>query len=115
MHCHKIERVTQVIDNKAVAVLAVLPYRLSPTLILHLKAFLANQHNSEFKLMDCQRTSLASKESLNTNIVVKGALAINLGTSIHHPGDNMFYRTDSPDLLPRQCWEPISVFEPFGW
>jgi hypothetical protein len=45
MHCHKIERVTQVIDNKAVAVLAILPYRLSPTLIFHLKAFLANQHN----------------------------------------------------------------------
>ena len=33
--------------------------------------------------------------------------SINLGTSIHHPGDNMFYRTDSPDLLPRQRWEPI--------
>jgi hypothetical protein len=37
--------VTQVIDNKAVAVLAGLPYRLSPTLILHLKAFIANQLN----------------------------------------------------------------------
>ena len=45
MHCHKVERVTQVIDNKAVAVLAGLPYRLSPTLILHLKAFIANQLN----------------------------------------------------------------------
>ena len=45
MHCHKVEQVTQVIDNKAVAVLAGLPYRLSPTLILHLKAFIANQLN----------------------------------------------------------------------
>jgi hypothetical protein len=27
----------------------------------------------------------------------------------------MFYRTDSQDLLPRQCWEPISIFESFGW
>ena len=50
-----------------------------------------------------------------TNNVAKSALAINHGTSIHHPGDNMFYRTDPPDLLPRQCWEPISIFEPFGW
>ena len=153
MHCHKVERVTQVIDNKAVAVLAGLPYRLSPTLILHLKAFIANQLNHTaqstlhtavtpywsfykakpvlnkdpakaflpfgatvlIKLTDGQRTTLASKESLNTNNVAKSALAINLGTSIHHPGDNMFYRTDSPDLLPRQRWEPISIFEPFGW
>ena len=39
MHCHK------VIDNKAVAVLTGLPDRLSPTLILHFKAFIANQLN----------------------------------------------------------------------
>jgi hypothetical protein len=45
MHYHKVERVTQVIDNKAVAVLAGLPYRLSPTLILHLKAFIAKPLN----------------------------------------------------------------------
>ena len=67
------------------------------------------------KLTDGQRTTLASKESLNTNNIAKGALAINLGTSIHHPGDNMFYRTDSPDLLSRQRLEPISIFESFGW
>ena len=66
------------------------------------------------KLTEGQRMSLASKESLNTNNIAKGALAINLRT-IHHPGDNMFYRTDSPDLLSRQRWEPISIFELFGW
>jgi len=54
------------------------------------------------KLTDGQRTSLASKESLNTNNVAKGALAINLGSIIHHPGDSMFYRLESPDLLHRQ-------------
>jgi hypothetical protein len=150
MHCHKVERVTQVIDNKAVAVLAGLPYRLSPTLILRLspnqlnrttqstlhtavtpywsfytaqpvlnkdptKAFLPFGATVMIKLTDGQRTTLASKESFNTNNVAKSALSINLGTSIHHPGDNMFYRTDSPDLLPRQRWEPISIFEPFSW
>jgi hypothetical protein len=136
MHCHKVERVTQVIDNKAVAVLAGLPYRLSPTLILHLKAFIANQLNHTaqstlhtavtpywsfykakpvlnkdpakaflpfgatvlIKLTDGQRTTLASKESLNTNNVAKSALAINLGTSIHHPGDNMS-NTRHPSLV----------------
>jgi hypothetical protein len=117
MHCHKVERVTQVIDNKAVAILAGLSYRLSPTLILHLKAFIANQLNHTtqstlhtavipywsfykakpvlnkdpvkaflpfgatvmIKLTDGQRTTLASKESLNTNNVAKSALAIKLG------------------------------------
>jgi hypothetical protein len=45
MYCHKVERVTQVIDNKAVTVLTGLPDRLSPTLILHFKVFIANQLN----------------------------------------------------------------------
>jgi hypothetical protein len=142
MHCHKVERVTQVIDNKAVAVLAGLPFRLSPSLILHLKAFIANQLNNTAQstlhsaitpywsfykakpvlnkdpakaFLPFGATVMINLKSLNTNNVAKGALAINLGTSIHHPGDNMFYRTVSPDLLPRQRWKPISIFEPFGW
>lgn len=79
------------------------------------KAFLTFGAPALIKLTDGQRTAAASKQHLNTNNLHKGTLAINLGTSIHHPGDNMFFTPDSPTLLPRKRWEPVAIAEPFGW
>ena len=79
------------------------------------KAFLTFSAPAMIKLTDGQRTALASKQHLNTNNVHKGIMAINLGTSIHHPSDNMFFTSDSPSLLPRKRWKLIAIAEPFGW
>ena len=59
-------------------------------------------------------SQLACSEQVHRSLWM--VFAVNLGTSILHPGDNMFYRTD---LLPRSTAPPtlgaISIFEPFGW
>ena len=51
---------------------------------------------------------LALKESLNTNNVAKGEPR-------HQYPSPRRQHVRLPDLLPRQRWEPISIFEPFGW
>jgi len=66
------------------------------------------------KYTDGQRFYLASKNNLNINNVPKAGIAVNLGFSPSHPGDNLFYMPSSAALLPRHAFDIISVI-PFNW
>ena len=61
------------------------------------------------KFTDGQRTTIASNSNLNLNNVTKAGVAINLGTSPNHPGDNIFYQPSNNTIIFRNSYEKISA------
>ena len=108
-----------------VATLAFMPYDLPPHLILYCadainltpqttlslctflqekasdptKSFIPFGATCLVKYTFGQRVTIASNSNLNLNNVDKAGIAINLGVSPNHPGDNIFYQPSNNAIL----------------
>ena len=90
-------------------------YKRKPTLNPNpIKSFLAFGATCHIKYTDNQRATIGTRTNTNYNNVPKSGVAINVGVSVAHPGDNLFYTPHSPILLVRNDFEIVSTI-PFTW
>ena len=61
------------------------------------------------KYTDGQRSTIATNSSLNFNNVDKAGIAINLGISPNHPGDNIFFQPSNNTILFRDSFDMVST------